>query len=98
MGYLIGLVVVLVLVWLLLVRPQRRRNVQHAELLSELEVGDEVLTAGGLYGRIRTIADEQVTLEIAPGTEVKVDKRAIAGVVEEPGEEPELETVPPDES
>lgn len=94
MGYLIGLVVVLALVWLLLVRPQRRRQVRHAELLSQIEVGDEVLTAGGLYGRVRAVADEQVTLEIAPGTEVKVDKRSIAGVVEEP----EPETISGDES
>jgi preprotein translocase subunit YajC len=68
--------------------------VRHAELLSQIEVGDEVLTAGGLYGRVRAVADEQVTLEIAPGTEVKVDKRSIAGVVEEP----EPETISGDES
>ncbi|MGB2952877.1 MAG: preprotein translocase subunit YajC [Gaiellaceae bacterium] len=98
MAFLLVIVVVLALVWLLLVRPQRRRQLQHTNLLERLAIGDEVLTAGGLYGRIREIAGEEVTLEIAPGTEVKLDKRAIAGVVE-PEEEAELEmSNPPDES
>jgi preprotein translocase subunit YajC len=70
--------------WLVVVRPQRRRQLKQQELLSELHVGDEVLTAGGIYGTISRLDDDQVTVEIAPKTEVRVARRAIAGVTSEP--------------
>jgi preprotein translocase subunit YajC len=50
-------------------------------MLSELSVGDEILTAGGLFATIRSIGDDQLTVEIAPGTNVKLDKRAVALIV-----------------
>jgi preprotein translocase subunit YajC len=89
-GFLI-LIVLLVLMWLLLIRPQRRRQTAQNRLLSTLDVGDEVVTAGGIYGRIEEVEDADVMLEIAPGTRVRVAKRAIAGVVDEEDEEEELE-------
>ena len=56
-------------------------------MVNELRVGDEVLTAGGIYGTILELDDDQVTVEIAPETEVRVARRAIAGVTREPEEE-----------
>jgi preprotein translocase subunit YajC len=58
-------------------------------MLGDLRVGDEVLTAGGIYGTISRLDEDQVTVEIAPRTEVRVARRAIAGVTREPepGEE-----------
>ena len=53
-------------------------------MLSDLRVGDEVLTAGGIYGTISQLDEDQVTVEIAPQTEVRVARRAIAGVTREP--------------
>jgi len=85
-GFLI-LIVILVLMWVLLIRPQRRRQTAQSQLLSNLEVGDEIVTAGGIYGRIEEVEDADVMLEIAPGTRVRVAKRAIAGVVTEEDEE-----------
>jgi preprotein translocase subunit YajC len=81
------IVVLGLLMWMLLIRPQRRRQLVQDQLLNSLEPGDEVVTAGGLYGVVEGVEDAEVLLEIAPGTTVRVAKRAIAGVVEEEEEE-----------
>jgi preprotein translocase subunit YajC len=69
----------LVLMWALLIQPQRRRQQQQARLLTELAVGDEVVTLGGLYGRVQSVDKDAVMLEIAPQTSVRVAKSAVAG-------------------
>jgi preprotein translocase subunit YajC len=78
----------LVVFWLLVIQPQRRRREQQSKLLAHLAVGDDVITAGGLYGAIREVAENHVVLEIAPDTRVRVARTAIAGRVEP---EPEAE-------
>jgi preprotein translocase subunit YajC len=70
--------------WLVVVRPQRKRQTQAQQMLGDLRVGDEVLTAGGIYGTISQLDEDRVTVEIAPHTEVRVARRAIAGVTREP--------------
>jgi preprotein translocase subunit YajC len=70
--------------WLIVVRPQRKRQTQQQQMLGDLRVGDEVLTAGGIYGTILQLDEDQVTVEIAPKTQVRVARRAIAGVTREP--------------
>ena len=72
----------LVLMWALLIRPQQRRRREQAQMLSELAVGDDVITMGGIYGRVRGLADDHVTLEIAPQTQVRVAKSAVAARLE----------------
>ena len=67
--------------WFLLIRPQRRRQLQHRALVSELSADDEVITVGGVFGTIRSVADDHVVLEVAPGTEIRVAKQAVATVV-----------------
>jgi preprotein translocase subunit YajC len=72
---------------LLIVRPQRRQMAAHRALVAALEVGDEVVTSGGIYGTIREIDETAVVLEVAPGIELRVARGAIAqrvGPVEEP--------------
>ena len=64
--------------WALLIQPQRRRQQKQARLLSELTVGDEVMTLGGLFGRVQSVEDDAVMLEIAPQTSVRVAKSAVA--------------------
>jgi preprotein translocase subunit YajC len=76
------IIVLLVLFWVLLIQPQRRRRQQQERLLGELAVGDEVITVGGLYGRVQAIGENDVTLEVAPQTNVRVAKSAVAGRVE----------------
>jgi len=95
---ILAVIVVLgLLMWMLLIRPQRRRQLVQDQLLASLEPGDEVLTAGGLYGVIEGVEDAEVLLEIAPGTTVRVAKRAIAGVVEEEEVDEEPDELEPDE-
>jgi preprotein translocase subunit YajC len=93
-GSLLSLLFPLVLLggvfYFLLLRPNRTRQRQQQGLLESLKVGDEVMTAGGIFGTLKDIDDEDdtVTVEIAPGTEVRMLRRAIAQrVVDEPQEE-----------
>jgi preprotein translocase subunit YajC len=83
----------LVLLWLLVIEPQRRRRRQQAQMLTQLAAGDEVITAGGVYGSVREVAGDHVVLEIAPGTRVRVLKSAVAARVE-----PQSEQAPPPEA
>jgi preprotein translocase subunit YajC len=82
----------LMLLWFLIIQPQRRRKQRQAELLTQLEPGQDVITAGGLYGTVYEVADDHVLLEIAPETRVRVAKSAVAGRIEpeqDPAEPPE---------
>ena len=90
-GFFLIIIVAFVLLWLVVVRPQRRRQTQQQQMMSDLRVGDEVLTAGGIYGTVSQIDEDQVMVEIAPKTEVRVARRAIAGVTRE--DEPETDGV-----
>jgi preprotein translocase subunit YajC len=95
-GFLFIIIIAFLLIWLIVVRPQRRRQTEQQQMLGDLRVGDEVLTAGGIYGTILELEDDLVTVEIAPNTVVRVSRRAIAGVTREPepgedGEEGEPE-------
>ena len=89
-GFII-ILALLALMWLLLIRPQRRRQVEAQKLVNQLEVGKEIVTAGGLYGTITDVGDDEVRLEIAEGVEVRVAKRAVAGVVSDDDEADEVE-------
>jgi preprotein translocase subunit YajC len=93
-GPLIFLAALAAVIWFLLVRPQRQRQSAHRELIANLATGEEVVTAGGMLGTVRSIADGYVMLEIAPGTEVRIAKEAVTGVIrkdEEKVEEPASE-------
>jgi preprotein translocase subunit YajC len=83
-------VLVLFLVWLMLVRPQRRRQLAQQAMIDHLRVGDEVLTAGGIFATVVRIEEDEVTVELSPGAEARVAKRAIAAVMPDETEiEPE---------
>jgi preprotein translocase subunit YajC len=80
------LVVLGALFYFLLIRPQQRRARQQRELMASLEVGDEVITLGGLFGTIRWLDQDRVRLEVAPGVELTFVKNAIARKVGVSGE------------
>ena len=96
MGSYIFILVLLVGMWFLLIRPQRRRQLDSQRLIDSLAVGQEIVTAGGLYGTITALEDDEARVEIADGIEVRVAKRAIAGVLteEDPDELAEQEETP----
>ena len=96
MGYLIVIIALFAALWLFLIRPQRRRQVEQARMQDALATGDKILTAGGIYGTVGVIEDEVVQVEIAPGTIVRLDRRAVAAVLQEPEPEDEIEAEPDD--
>ena len=82
MATLILLAAMFVLLWALLIRPQRQRQQKHQQLLGSVAPGDEILTVGGLYGIVQEIDDEDdLIVEIADGIHVRIARRAIGGVV-----------------
>jgi preprotein translocase subunit YajC len=90
----IFILVLLALMWFMLIRPQRRRQVEAQRMLQTIEVGKEIVTAGGVYGTITAVEDDEVRVRIAEGVEIRLAKRAVAGVIsadEEPDDEPEDE-------
>lgn len=95
MSAYIFILVLLALMWFMLIRPQRRRQQEALRLLQSLDVGKEIVTAGGLYGTVTAVEDDEVRVRIADGVEVRIAKRAVAGVVsdeENHEEEPEEDT------
>jgi preprotein translocase subunit YajC len=96
-GFLFIIVIGFLLIYLLFVRPQKRRQNEQQQMTNDIRLGDEVLTVGGIYGTVTQVEDDQVTVEIAPKTEVRIARRAIAGVTREP-EEDETEDAEPEES
>ena len=93
MGSLIVIVVLAGLLWAFVLVPSRRRQRQHAAMQDAVEVGDEIISAGGIHGTVRAVGDEDLRVEIAPGTVVTLDRRAVAAVatdvVEDEDEAPE---------
>ncbi|MBC54684.1 MAG: preprotein translocase subunit YajC [Gammaproteobacteria bacterium] len=69
------------LFYLILWRPQAKRAKEHRELVGGLSKGDEVLTSGGILGRITKVSDDYVTVEVAEGVEVNLQKSAIGAAL-----------------
>lgn len=74
---LIPFVLLLALMWFLLIRPQQARLRKQRELVASVQVGDEVLTAGGIIGKVRMLDDEELRLEVGPGVEMRLLRAAI---------------------
>lgn len=75
------LVVFAAVFYFLLIRPQQKRAKEHAAMLAKLATGDEIVTAGGILGRITEIGDNFVTVEIADGVRIKVQRSQITSLV-----------------
>jgi preprotein translocase subunit YajC len=92
-GFFLLIIVAFAFLWFVLIRPQKKRQVQTQQMLNELRIGDEVVTAGGIYGEITSVDEEadDVMVRIAPQLEVKVARKAIAGVLTAPEPQPETE-------
>ena len=75
---------VIVVIYFLMIRPQQQKAKEHQTLLENLKKNDEVITAGGLYGKVVALSDQVVTLEIAPNVRVRVSRPQISNVVSAP--------------
>lgn len=80
-GSLIPLILIVVIFWFLLIRPQMKRNKEHRELIAGLSVGDEVVSAGGLLGKITEVGDSFVSVQLSDGVTVKLQRHSVAQVV-----------------
>ena len=78
---LLPMILMFVVLWFLMVRPQMKKAKEHKALIAAIAKGDEVVTGGGLVGKVVKIGENYVTLEIAEGTEVVVQKPAIGLVL-----------------
>lgn len=79
-GFLIMLIPIVVL-WFLMIRPQMKRQKEHSKMVQGLTKGEEAVTTGGILGKITDVGESFVTLEVAKGFEVKVQRHAIASVM-----------------
>ncbi len=83
MEFLVFLGLCFALLWLLIVLPQRRRTQTQETMIKGLKPGDYIVTAGGLYGTVTDLGEDDLGLEIAPDVEVRVAKRAIGALIPE---------------
>ncbi|WP_441347441.1 preprotein translocase subunit YajC [Solimonas sp. K1W22B-7] len=75
------LVVLVIVFYFMLIRPQMKRSKEHNQMLSKVAMGDEVVTGGGLAGRVTGIGEVYLTVEIADGVSVKVQKQSVTSVL-----------------
>ena len=81
LGSFLPLIIIFALFYFLFIRPQMKRAKDHRKMVSELAAGDEVVTAGGLLGRITEVGDSFVTVEFADGIRIKLQKQSVSNVV-----------------
>jgi len=80
-GFLLPMIIIFVAFYFLLIRPQQKKQKAHTELVSALQVGDEVLTAGGILGKVTGVSDHYAVVRISDNTEIKVQKQSVSAVV-----------------
>jgi preprotein translocase subunit YajC len=84
MGFLIGIqpwLLIFVIFYVLMIRPQQKRAKEHAASIAAVKKGDDVITAGGIRGRITKISDDEAEVEIASGVRVRVIKATLSQVL-----------------
>ena len=79
-GTIVPLIAIFVVFYFLLIRPQQQRLKAHQKMISEIRRGDVVVTSGGLIGKVRSVADDELRVELAPNVEVRVVRGTISDV------------------
>jgi preprotein translocase subunit YajC len=92
MGPLLALLITFGLMWVLLILPQQRRMKAHQAIVASLQPGDEVVTAGGVYGTITSVDEETLAVEVAPGVVLRILRTAVTQRIA-PFEEPDEDDV-----
>lgn len=78
---MLPLVVIFVIFWFLLIRPQQKRAKEHRKMVEALGVGDEIVTNGGLLGKVNKVGEQFLTVEIADGVEIRLQRHAVGQVL-----------------
>ena len=76
-SFLIMIVLLFVVMWLFMIRPQQKKQKEMEKFRNELKKGDKVVTIGGIYGTVNEIADKTVDIEISKGVSIRVDKASL---------------------
>ena len=79
-SFIIMMVLMFAAFYFLLIRPQQKKQKQHQELVSGLQVGDEILTAGGVLGKITGVSEHYAVISVSDNTEIKIQKQSISAV------------------
>jgi preprotein translocase subunit YajC len=74
-------IIIFILFYFMLIRPQMKQAKEHKKLLSELKKGDEIMLASGILGKIEKVTDNFVILEISDSTQIKVQKNSVQAVL-----------------
>lgn len=80
-GFLLPMIIIFVAFYFLLIRPQQKKQKAHAALVAGLKEGDEVLTAGGILGKITGVSEHYVVVKVAENTEIKMQRASVSQVV-----------------
>ena len=88
MGFMVFLVIMLVVYWVFLIRPQSKKRKELAQKLSNLKKGDRVVTIGGVHGKVVSVKEKVVVLRVDDRAEITFDKNAISTVEAQGKEEP----------
>ncbi|GMU71552.1 MAG: preprotein translocase subunit YajC [Burkholderiales bacterium] len=75
---MLPMVAIFAIFYFLMIRPQQKKQKEHRAMIDALEKGNEVVTAGGVVGRVSKVEDQYVTLEIAQGVEIRVQRHAVS--------------------
>jgi len=81
LGAFLPLIIIFVLFYFLLIRPQNKRQKEHREMVDALAAGDEVVTGGGVLGKVHEVGEQFVTVEVANNVSIKIQKHTIASVM-----------------
>ncbi|HUF01992.1 MAG TPA: preprotein translocase subunit YajC [Gaiellaceae bacterium] len=87
MSFLVVMVLLLVVMWVLMIRPQRQRQREQQAMIEGASVGDDILTTGGIYGTIAQADGDDIVVDIADGLSVHMTRRGIAAVLPPEDEE-----------
>ena len=74
-------VLIFIIMYFMVIRPQQKKSKEHQQMLSKLKKNDEVMTSGGIYGKVTALTDNIVTLEIAPNVRIRVNRPQISAVL-----------------
>jgi len=74
----IPLILILVVFWFLIIRPQQKKQKEHMRMVGSLQKGDKVITNGGIFGTITKVGDDRITLEVASKVNIQIERQQVA--------------------
>lgn len=72
------LIILFLIFYFLLIRPQQKRAKEHKQMVAELQKGDQVVTSGGMHGRVTSVSEETITVEVSDGVRIKFSRESVA--------------------